>query len=121
MEPSSLRRRAAPVLLVVAALVVGYLLRDAPREQEIELSFQGSREHLTKAELRLVGQDGEEDGAARWSWAPGKAPAVVRSRVKAAPGRWRLFIRLETAGGPQLAERTVALQGEPVRVALRVE
>lgn len=122
MDLVALRRRVAPaVLLVGAGLIVGGLLRDAPRDHEIELGFLGPRGGLSRAELRLLSPDGEEEAGVRWSWPPGKAPASVRGRVRAAPGRWRLRVHLENAGESREIDRSVTLQGEPIRVPVEVE
>lgn len=122
LDAQTLRRRVLPALLLVgAASLVGYFLRDAPREHEIELGIEGPRERLTRAELRLVGPDGEEEAGARWSWAPGRAPPLVRSSLRVAPGRWRVLVRLETPQNTALIERSVLLQGESVRIPVRVE
>ena len=122
MDTATLRRRVAPaVLLVGAALIAGKLLQDAPRDHEIELGFVGPRGRLSRAELRLLGPEEEEEAGARWSWPPGAAPASVRGRVRATPGRWRLRIRLENAGEFRDIDRSVTLRGEPIRVPIEVE
>jgi hypothetical protein len=121
VDAAVLRRRVAPaVLLVGAALIAGNLLQNAPRDHEIELGFLGPRGRLSRAELRLLGPDEEEAGT-RWSWPPGEAPASVRGRVRATPGRWRLQIRLENAGKFREINRNVTLRGEPIRVPIEVE
>jgi hypothetical protein len=122
VDIAALRRRVAPaILLTGAALIAGKLLQDAPRDHEIELDFLGSRERFTRAELRLLGPDDEEEAGACWSWPPGEAPTSVRGRVRATPGRWRLRIRLEHAGEIRDIDRSVTLRGEPTQVRIEVE
>ncbi|MCS6900628.1 MAG: hypothetical protein RMJ98_11860 [Myxococcales bacterium] len=122
MDATVLRRRiASSLLLVGVALLAGTLLREAPRDHEIEVSFMGPRERLTWAELRLLGSNGEEAAGARWSWPPGQAPASVRSRFPATPGRWHLQIHLENGGKFRQIQRNVSLQGEPIHVPIQVE
>jgi len=122
VDAQILRRKVIPTLLLLGAgLGISYTLRDAPREQEFELRFEGRREGLIRVEAGLIGPEGEEEASARWQWGAGKAPAAVRGRFKAAPGRWRVRILLETAAGARLEERTLELGGGVLRVPVRVE
>ncbi|MCU0658443.1 MAG: hypothetical protein MUF64_25255 [Polyangiaceae bacterium] len=121
MEATSLRRRVAPVVLLVAAAVVGHLLKDAPRQHPIEVALQGDRGKLTRLDWSLVDPEGQEEAGGRWRWSPGQAPAVVRSEVQASPGRWVLRLQSEQGGVFRQEDRVIELRGEAVRVPLRVE
>lgn len=119
--PPGLGRKLAPGLLLIAVLAIGYLLKGAPRDHEITLRLEGAREALTRLDVRLLGPDSEEEAGARWAFAPGQAPATLRLNARVAPGRWRVRVSLEARGEPQQIDRAITLEGEPVRIPLRIE
>lgn len=122
LDPQHLRRRVLPsILLVGVASLLGYILRDAPREQEIELLLHGSRDRLLSLDLSAIGSEEEELVTTRWSWDQGQAPPQIRTTLRLSPGHYQLHIHLKTPPNTALIKRNILFQGEPIQVSLQVE
>lgn len=122
MISPELRRKLAPaVLLIGAALALGLLKKDAPRDHEITVKLEGSRQTLTRVELRVLGANNEEESTASFHFEPGKAPPAIHGKARVIPGRWRVQIGLELGPEARVIDRTVTLEGDPVTIPVRIE
>lgn len=110
-------RRLAPILLVVAVLLVLRTLRPTlPRDQQVSFDLGSAAPEVTRLDVTFDDprRPGDESAvASTWNFAPGKAPRVVTTTVRLHDGEWDLDIRVQRAPDERTTRiaRRVTLEG----------
>ncbi len=94
----SARKRLAPLVLIVGALVIApRIMRALPRETDV--SFQLGPEHTSVRELMVSYElDGEEIAGGHFRYEEG-APGSIRQTLDLAPGRYEVHVEVTYDGG----------------------
>lgn len=110
-------RRLAPILLVLAVLLVLRTLRPTlPRDQHLAFDLGAAAPEVTRIDVTFDDprRPGEEPAvASTWNFARGTAPRVVATTVRLHDGEWDLDIRVERASDERTTRiaRRVTLEG----------
>lgn len=100
-------RRLAPLLLLVAALIVYRILGPSlPSDHDVVYELGASSDDLTRLDVAWSDPRKPREApvlSGTWYFAPGKAPRRLASKVRLHDGEWDVEARLEHPSGP--AER----------------
>ncbi|EYF07888.1 Hypothetical protein CAP_6910 [Chondromyces apiculatus DSM 436] len=114
-------RRLAPLLLVLGLfIIVGPLLRQTPREHEVELRL-ATPDTIVGVELTWF--EGDESGSQEplaggsWRFTQGQAPRSLSTPVRLPDGSYSLEIIVDRTSGRDSARRSIVL-GDAERITV---
>jgi hypothetical protein len=120
---SSWRRRAAPLLLLAAALGSYFMIAPTrPRDQDVSLDLGTVAPDVTSIQVvwSRPGSSDEPAVSTRWHFAAGNAPRRLQTRMRLGNGPWIADVDLDRVdAGPRMHwSRQVNLTGDPMTLPL---
>ena len=104
------RRRWAPLILVAGAIALAvFLVPRLPKQRQVELRLDDAST-IVEVNLSVArSSDGEPVQGNTWHFAPGSAPASLRTTMSLPDGRYEIDVTVQRAAGRQSIHRVISL------------
>lgn len=121
LPPPPRYRRFAPLILIAGAIGAGIaLLPHLPRERKVELRLEDTAA-IVEVDLSVSrSSDGEQVHGGAWHFAPGSAPASIRTSMSLPSGRYEVDVTVDRPPDRRTIHRVISLDdGDEITIPVR--